>query len=101
MWAGFLCVSGSVFVSGVVYVPNLRSKDPWQWVGFWKRFFAAVDCLQNCAGVFTGARDLLSIPQSGEKMSRRLGEILGCQDKKNSSRYLNGFPDGSNNGSRV
>ena len=43
------------FVSGFVGVPNLRSKDPWQWAGFWKFFFAAVDRSQNCAGVFTGA----------------------------------------------
>ena len=41
-------------------VPNLRSKDPWEWAGFWKRFFAAVHRSQNCAHVFTGA--LESVP---------------------------------------
>ena len=44
--------------------------------------------------------DLLSIPQSGGKMSKRLGGIIGCKDKT-SSWYLNGLPDGSNIGSTV
>ena len=30
------------------------------------------------------ALDLLSIPQSGGKMSKRLGGIIGCKTKKNS-----------------
>ena len=43
-------------------VPNLRSRDPWQWAGFCKqRFFAAVDRSQNCAGVFTGAHISIQI----------------------------------------
>ena len=37
--------------------------------------------------------DLLSIPQSGGKMPKRLGGIIGCKDKT-SSWHLNGFPDG-------
>ena len=37
---------------------------------------------------------LLSIPQSGGKMSKRLiSGIIGCKDKT-SSWHLNGFPDG-------
>ena len=36
--------------------------------------------------------DLLSIPQSGGKMSKRLGGIIGCK-------YKTSFPDGSNIGS--
>ena len=39
--------------------------------------------------------DLLSIPQSGGKISKRLGGINGCK-YKTSSWHLNGFPDGSN-----
>ena len=39
--------------------------------------------------------DLLNIPQSGGKMSKRLGGIIGCKYKA-SSWHLNGFPDGSN-----
>ena len=39
--------------------------------------------------------DLLSIPQSGGKMSKRLSGTIGCKGKT-SSWYLNGFPDGSN-----
>ena len=39
--------------------------------------------------------DLLSIPQSGGKMSKHLGGIIGCR-YKTSSWHLNGFPDGSN-----
>ena len=35
--------------------------------------------------------DLLSIPQSGEKMSKRLGGVMGCKDKT-SSWHLIGFP---------
>ena len=42
--------------------------------------------------------DLLSIPQSGGKMSKRLGEITGCK-YQTSSWHLNGFPDGNNIGS--
>ena len=38
--------------------------------------------------------DLLSIPQSGGKMSKRLGGVIGCKDKTS-------FPDGSNIGSTV
>ena len=38
--------------------------------------------------------DFLSIPQSGGKMSKRLGGVIGCKDKI-SSWYLNGFPDDS------
>ena len=44
--------------------------------------------------------DLLSIPQSGGKMSKRLGDIIGCK-YKTSSWHLNGFPDDSNIGSTV
>ena len=44
--------------------------------------------------------DLLSIPQSEGKMSKRLGGIIGCKDKA-SSWHLNGFSDGSNIGSTV
>ena len=40
------------------------------------------------------------IPRSEGKMSKRLGEFIGCKDKTSSWR-LNGFPDGSNNGSAV
>ena len=40
--------------------------------------------------------DLLSIPQSGEKMSKYLDGIIGCKYKP-----LNGFPDGSTIGSTV
>ena len=36
----------------------------------------------------------------GEKMSKRLGGIIGCKDKT-SSWHLNGFPDGGNIGSTV
>ena len=38
--------------------------------------------------------DFLSIPQSGGKMSQRLGGIIGCKDKI-SPWHLNGFPDDS------
>ena len=44
--------------------------------------------------------DLLSIPQSGGKMSKRLGGIIACKNKT-SSWHLNGFPGGSNIGSMV
>ena len=44
--------------------------------------------------------DLLSIPQSGEKMSKRLGGITGCK-YKTSSWHLNGFPEGNKIGSTV
>ena len=44
--------------------------------------------------------DLLSIPQSGGKMSKRLGEIVGCK-YKTSPWHLNEFPDGSNIGATV
>ena len=44
--------------------------------------------------------DLLSIPQSGEKMSKRLGGIKGCK-YKTSSWHLNGFPYGNRIGSTV
>ena len=44
--------------------------------------------------------DLLSIPQSGEKLSKRLGGIKGCK-YKTSSWHLNGSPDGNNIGSTV
>ena len=44
--------------------------------------------------------DLLSIPQSGGKMSKRLDGIIGCKDKI-SSWHLNGFPYSSNIGSTV
>ena len=37
--------------------------------------------------------DLLSIPQSRGKMSKRLGGIIVFKDKT-SSWHLNGFPDG-------
>ena len=40
--------------------------------------------------------DLLTIPLSGGKMSKRLGGIIGCK-YKTSSWHLNGFPDGSSN----
>ena len=44
--------------------------------------------------------DLLSTPQSrGEKMSKRLGGIIGCE-YKTSSWHLNGCPDDSNIGSQ-
>ena len=36
--------------------------------------------------------DFLSIPQSGGKMSKRLGGIIGCKDKI-ASWPLNRFPD--------
>ena len=39
--------------------------------------------------------DLLSIPQSGGKMSKRLGGIVGCK-YETSSWHLDEFPDGSN-----
>ena len=39
-------------------------------------------------------------PVRGEKMSRRLGGIIGCKDKT-FSWHLNGFPDGSNIGSTL
>ena len=39
-------------------------------------------------------------PVRGEKMSKRLGGIIGCK-YKTSSWHLNGFPDGSNIGSTV
>ena len=39
-------------------------------------------------------------PKQGEKMSKRLGGIIGCKDKT-SSWDLNGFPNGSNIGSTV
>ena len=38
--------------------------------------------------------DFLSIPQSGGKMSKRLGGIIGCKEKI-SSWHLNGFPGDS------
>ena len=41
--------------------------------------------------------DILSIPQLGGKMSKRLGWIKGCK-YKTPSWYLNGFPDGNNLG---
>ena len=44
--------------------------------------------------------DLLSIPQSGGKISKRLGGIKGCK-YKTSSWHLNEFPDGNNTGSTV
>ena len=44
--------------------------------------------------------DILSIPQSGGKMSKRLGGIIGC-NYKTSSWLLNGFPDGSDIGSTI
>ena len=45
--------------------------------------------------------ELLSIPQSGGKVPKRLGRIIGCKDKT-SSWHLNGFPDdGRNIGSTV
>ena len=44
--------------------------------------------------------DLLSIPQLGGGMSKRLGGIKGCK-YKTSSWHLNGFPDGNNIGSAV
>ena len=44
--------------------------------------------------------DLLSIPQSGGKMSKRLGGIIGCK-YKTSSWHLDGFPYGCNLGSTV
>ena len=44
---------------------------------------------------------VVSIPQSGRKISKRLGGIIGCKDKT-SSWHLNGFPyDSSNIGSTV
>ena len=45
-------------------------------------------------------RPSLSIPQSGGKMSKCLGGIIGCKFKT-SSWHLNGFPDGSRLGSTV
>ena len=36
-------------------------------------------------------------PVKGKKMSKRIGGIIGCNNKTSSSR-LNGFPDGSNIG---
>ena len=39
-------------------------------------------------------------PVTGEKMSKRLGRIIGCK-YKTSSCHLNGFPYGSNIGSTV
>ena len=39
-------------------------------------------------------------PVRGEKMSKRLGGIIGCK-YKTSSWHLNGFPDGGNIGSTV
>ena len=36
-----------------------------------------------------------------DKMSKRLGRIIDCKYKKNSSWHLKGFPDCSNNGSTV
>ena len=42
----------------------------------------------------------MSIPQSGGKISKRLGGIIGCK-YKTSSWHLKGFPDGSNIGSTV
>ena len=39
-------------------------------------------------------------PSQGEKMSKRVGGIIGCK-YKTSSWHLNGFPDGSNIGSTV
>ena len=44
--------------------------------------------------------DLLSILQSGENISKRLGGIIGCK-YKTSLWHLNGFPYGSNLGSTV
>ena len=44
--------------------------------------------------------DLISIPQSGGKISKRLGGIIGYKDQT-SSWHLNGFPDGSNIGPTV
>ena len=44
--------------------------------------------------------NLLRITQSGGKMSKRLGDIIGCK-YKTSSWHLNGFPYGSNTGSVV
>ena len=44
--------------------------------------------------------DLLSILQSGGKMSKRLSGIIGCKDKT-SSWHSNGFLDDSNIGSTV
>ena len=41
--------------------------------------------------------ELLSIPQSGGKISKRLGGIIGCNDKTSSSWHLNRFPDGGSN----
>ena len=44
--------------------------------------------------------NLLSIPQSGGYLSKRLGGIISCEDKT-SSWHLNGFTCGSNIGSTV
>ena len=44
--------------------------------------------------------DLLSILQSGKKISKRLGGIIGCK-YKTSLWHLNGFPYGSNLGSTL
>ena len=48
----------------------------------------------------TSTVDLLSIPQSGGKISKCLGGIIGCK-YKTSSWHLNGFPDGRNIGATV
>ena len=45
--------------------------------------------------ILNASIDLLSIPQSGEEMPKRLDRIIGC-NYKTSSWHLNGFPDGSN-----
>ena len=70
-------------------VPNLRSKDPWQWAGFWKRFFAAVDRSQNCAGVFTGALEevprherLFVLMDANARTGRREKGQVGSKDSK-------------------
>ena len=51
---------------------------------------------QLCLKRNLNVSDLLNIPQSGRKMSKRLvGGIIGCK-YKTSSWHLNGLPDGRN-----
>ena len=67
-----------------------------------KKFFrqAVGNALESFGRKIRTHLDLLSIPQSGGKMSKRLGGIIGCK-YKTSSWHLNGFPAGSNIGSTV
>ena len=71
----------------------IRFNEPF-WHCYW-----SVQLVENTLIVFKRNiwthLDLLSIPQSGGNMSKRLGGIIGCKYKP-SSWHSNGFPDGIN-----